>query len=272
MKSLILSDIHANWPALQAVLAAEQDADQILCLGDLVNYGPQPAECVAWAMGLNAPSLVIQGNHDRAFALETAPHCAPANQRLAAAMQSVTSHLLTPEMKRFLGKLQPLLQFHSGEATCVACHSHATTEKGEPLDAHFGEQNPKWSWESDIVLRDHPDMLFVLVGHPDLLFRAITHTPMKKRWGDTLAVNPGSVGLPTDGDPRAAYAVWQDGEVTLHRLAYDIEHTVRAYDALNLDARIKEQLVESLRLGTRWAHAKAPEPAELEKRGEPCHA
>lgn len=45
MKMLLISDIHGNWPALQAELAAEPDADQILCLGDLVNYGPQPAEC-----------------------------------------------------------------------------------------------------------------------------------------------------------------------------------------------------------------------------------
>ncbi len=50
MKILLISDIHGNWAALQAVLAAEPDVDQILCLGDLVNYGPQPAECVAWAM------------------------------------------------------------------------------------------------------------------------------------------------------------------------------------------------------------------------------
>ena len=64
MKLLILSDIHANWPALQAVLAAEPDADSILCLGDLVNYGPQPAECVRWAMGLNSTAKIIQGDHD----------------------------------------------------------------------------------------------------------------------------------------------------------------------------------------------------------------
>ena len=201
MKCLILSDIHGNWPALQAVLDAERDADQILCLGDLVNYGPQPAECVAWAMNLNPPSRVIQGNHDRAFALKTAPCCAPANQRLAEAMQSATNHLLPPEMKRFLGALQPLQQFRCDEATCVACHSHTTAKNGERLDSHFGDQNAQWPWESDIVLLGHPDKLFVMVGHPDMLFRAHTHMPMKRHWGNTLAVNPGSVGLATDGDP-----------------------------------------------------------------------
>jgi hypothetical protein len=50
MKLLILSDIHGNWPALQSIINAESDADQILCLGDLVDYGPEPAACVAWAM------------------------------------------------------------------------------------------------------------------------------------------------------------------------------------------------------------------------------
>ena len=50
MKILLVSNIHGNWPALQAVLHAEPDVNQILCLGDLVNYGPQPVECVAWAM------------------------------------------------------------------------------------------------------------------------------------------------------------------------------------------------------------------------------
>jgi hypothetical protein len=55
MKVLILTDIHGNWPALQAVLQAEPDADRILCLGDLVNYGPQPGECVRWAGGSKKP-------------------------------------------------------------------------------------------------------------------------------------------------------------------------------------------------------------------------
>jgi len=49
MKVLIVSDIHANWTALRTVLAVEQDYDNILCLGDLVDYGPQPFECVGWA-------------------------------------------------------------------------------------------------------------------------------------------------------------------------------------------------------------------------------
>src|SRR5208283_1015724 len=120
MKILLISDIHGNWPALQAVLQAEPGADQILCLGDLVNYGPQPAECVAWAMELHPPSLVIQGKHDGAFGSGGELRRAPANQPLAEAMRSATSRLLTPEIKRFLGKLSPLQEFHCGQARGVA--------------------------------------------------------------------------------------------------------------------------------------------------------
>lgn len=259
MKVLILSDIHGNWPALQAVLAAESDADQVLCLGDLVNYGPQPAECVAWAMQLSLPSRIIQGNHDRAFGLGNAPRCASANQQLAEAMQSATNSLLTPEMKRFLAALQPLQEFCWGEARCVAFHTIA----GNASFPHIGGQNALWPWESDIVLLGHPDKLFVLVGHPDMLFLSHTHAPIKTHWGNTLVVNPGSVGLPTDGDPRAAYAVWQDGAVTLHRLAYDVEEIVRAYESLALDQHIKQQLVDGLRTGTRSpAHTAAEMAAE----------
>jgi predicted phosphodiesterase len=245
MRVLILSDVHGNWPALQAVLRAEPDAHQILCLGDLVNYGPQPAECVAWAMQLHPPNRVIQGNHDRAFGPGTAPDCAPANQRLAESMQSATNHLLTPEMKQFLAALQPLQEFRCGETTCVAYHGKAR----DPHFPHVGGQNAQWPWESDIVLTGHPDMRFVLVGHPDLLFLSHTHMPMKTCWGNTLVVNPGSVGLPTDGDPRAAYAIWEEGEVTLRRAAYDVEETARALERLTLEDQMKHDLQEVLRTG-----------------------
>jgi predicted phosphodiesterase len=268
MKCLLVSDIHANWSALQAVLAAERDADQVLCLGDLVNYGPQPAECVAWAMSLNPPNRIIQGNHDRGFARDNDPHCAPANRPFAEAMSAATTSLLTLEMKRFLAELQPIQEFRWGDALCVACHLPA---KG-PLSCPFEHQSEQWPWESDIILVGLPGKPFTLVGHPDALFIAHSHAPLKTNWGTTLVVNPGSVGLPTGGDPRAGYAVWQDGEIELCRIAYDIEQTVRAYESLNVGAQTKQQLVEGLRSGTRLANHETVKPTEFGKRGEPCHA
>lgn len=266
MKCLVLSDIHANWSALQAILASESDADQILCLGDLVNYGPQPAECVSWAMNLNPPNRIIQGNHDRDFAWDNDPHCAPKNYPFAKAMSEVTNSLLTVEMKRFLAELQPAQEFRWNNTSCFACHLLA---KG-PLVCPFEHQSPKWPWESDIVLVGLGGKPFTLVGHPDVLFVAHTHVPFKANWGTTLVVNPGSVGLPADGDPRTEYAIWRDGEVEFHRLAYDIEKTIHAYDVLDLNTSVKEQLIASLRSGTRWANTNIAKPAKNRERSEPC--
>ena len=264
MKCLLLSDIHGNWPALQAVLAAERDADQILCLGDLVNYGPQPTECVAWAMKLNPPSRVIQGNHDRAFARDSEPLCAPANRPFALAMRMATSSFPAMKMKRFLVGLEPSQQFHWSETSCFACHRVSE----HPLDSNSIQRLKDDDWNateltrmhSDIILTGVPDKLFVLVGHPDFLFLADSHKAVQTKLYGTVVVNPGSVGMPADGDPRAAYAVWRDGEVTFHRQAYDVEETVQAFEPLDLDEHIKQQLVEGLRTGTCLSTHGAVEP------------
>jgi putative phosphoesterase len=235
MKILLISDIHGNWPALQAVLAAEPDADQILCLGDLVDYGPQPAECVAWAMKTLSPDWLIQGNHDRAVALNEDPRCSIAYQKLAVETQEASKKALTAEMKQFLAGLQPLQRFKLDEAICVACHAVPS----EPLYEYFPQNSPVTLWESELNGINYPDFLFV--GH--------THIPTKTQFRRTLIVNPGSVGQPKDGDPRAAYAVWTDGEVSLCRAEYDIEETIRAYGRSNLDARTVHSLAEVLRTG-----------------------
>jgi len=122
MKALVRSDIHGHLPVLQAVLLAEPDANQIICLGDLVNYGPHPVECVAWAMG-HPTSLVVEGNEDRAFGLGKTPNCSPVYQRMAEAVQAATSALLNAKMRGSLAKLPASRRFCLGGATCVACHS-----------------------------------------------------------------------------------------------------------------------------------------------------
>jgi predicted phosphodiesterase len=259
MKTLIVSDIHGNWPALQAVLHAESDADQILCLGDLVAYGPQPDKCVAWAMSLRASDKVVQGVHDRAYGLVGGAPCAPFGQCLTEATESATRRLLTPTMKHFLVGIPPLLQFRWGNTTIVAFHGRSTAQ-GTPFP-HIGGQNATWAWETDIILVGHPEKLFVLIEHPDLLFLSLTHAQVGTRWGNTEVVNPGSVGLPLDGDPRAAYAICENGKTSLHRVAYDVAETVRAYEALDLDAHIKRQVADGLGTGIWSSTEKAAELA-----------
>jgi putative phosphoesterase len=235
MKILIVSDIHGNWPALSAVLASESNIDQILCLGDLVNYGPQPVECVAWAKDIAPDSIILQGNHDRALGQNTGPHCSTLYEALAAATQKYTEQMLAPELKEFLASLQPIHRFEWGAAKCFACHASAK----DPLYHYMPPDAAITLWESEIIVAQQPDFLFY--GH--------THLPMKTRFRRTLVVNPGSVGQPKDGDPRAAYAVWEDGKVTLRRAIYDIEETIRAYEGLDLEPHIKRNLCEVLRTG-----------------------
>lgn len=232
---LIVSDIHGNWPALQAVVAAELDVVQVLCLGDLVNYGHQPAESVRWAMEHLSAEWLIQGNHERAVGRAEDPHCSGPYEPLAAATQAVSARLLTDEMKQFLAGLEPLHRFQLGEAILVACHAVPS----EPLHHYLPESGPVTLWESELNVAGYPD--FLLLGH--------THEPMKTRFRRTLVVNPGSVGQPKHGDAQAAYALWQDGEVTLRRVPYDVEQTIRAYDGLGLDRHTVEVLAEVLRAG-----------------------
>jgi len=235
MKILLISDVHGNWSALQAVLAAEPDADQILCLGDLVNYGPQSAECVAWAMRTLTPEWLIQGNHDRAVGLGEDPRSSMPYRALATATQELSVRALSPEMKQFLAGLQPLQRFKLDEIMCVACHAVPS----DPLYAYLPENASVTLWESELNGINYPNFLFI--GH--------THKPTKTHFRRTLIVNPGSVGQPKDGDPRAAYAIWEDGEVTLRRAAYDVEETIRAYQNTCLDPQMIETLAEVLRTG-----------------------
>ncbi len=235
MKILIISDVHGNWPALRAVLEAESDADRILCLGDLVNFGPQPAECVAWAKELVPPAWVIQGNHDRAVALNEDPLCSPRFAALAAATQLVSEKSLASELKEFLAELQPSRRFEWKGAKCFACHAIPS----EPLYGCLAETAPSPLWNAEVAAAGLPDFLFL--GH--------THLPMETRLMKTLIVNPGSVGLPQHGDPQAAYAVWDEGVVTLRRVAYEVEETIRAYGQLGTAPDALAQLTEVLRTG-----------------------
>jgi predicted phosphodiesterase len=123
MKLLILSDIHGNWAALQSVLNTESDSDKILCLGDLVDYGPEPAACVAWAMQECGKSLFIQGNHDWGVALKKDPRSSPPFRHLTACTQAFSLRALSQEMLHFLRDLKPIDSFEMLGKRCVACHA-----------------------------------------------------------------------------------------------------------------------------------------------------
>ena len=234
MKFLIISDVHGNWVALRAVLRAERRVDHILCLGDLVDYGPQPVECVKWAMQSAGHAWLLQGNHDRAVATSEDLRCSLPYQHLARVTQEFSIRVLNRRMRTFLGALKPQSSFQIGYANCVACHAAPS----DPLYRYL-RANDTCRLQVEVNIAGNPDFLFF--GH--------THWQIDRKLNCTRILNPGSVGQPKDGHPAAAYAVWQDGEIFLRRAAYDLEEAVKAFGKTSLESTDIAALAHVLRSG-----------------------
>jgi diadenosine tetraphosphatase ApaH/serine/threonine PP2A family protein phosphatase len=246
MRYLILSDIHANLDALDAVLdAAPRDSyDRLLVLGDLVGYGANPNEVVDRIFDL-APDVLIRGNHDKVAAgLEDTE----AFNYLAAQAVRWTRESLTPENRDRIAALVagPVMV----DARVEVCH-------GTPFD-------------EDVYIFEMEDAVQALdAAERPLCFFGHTHVPVVfERDGDRLGVigpdldkrlpvairpnrrhlvNPGSVGQPRDGDPRAAFATFDSerSEVELRRVVYPSDAAQRKI----VEAGLPESLADRLGLG-----------------------
>ena len=238
----VLADVHSNLPALEAVLADARahGADAYLFLGDAVGYGPHPAECVRRLADLPR-AILVRGNHDHAMATGKLD---VAMNSLARQCASWTRAELGPSEIAWLDGL-PLDHV---EEKWMAVH-------GAPKDPHrFLAYVYELTYEDNLKnLRDrkvalcfyghtHVQLVHVeLAGGPSKLpgpRRIEIHE--KHQW----LVNPGSVGQPRDGDPRAAYALWnrRTNELTGRRIPYDLERTIRAARAASLPPQIEERL------------------------------
>jgi diadenosine tetraphosphatase ApaH/serine/threonine PP2A family protein phosphatase len=231
---LILSDLHANWEALQAVLAdACGRYDRVVCCGDLAGYGPDPNPVIDWAR--ENLSGVVRGNHDRACAgLEDLDNFNP----VARAASIWTAARLSPLNLEYLHGLPagPL----DGEGFQLV--------HGSPFD----EDEYLMSLDEAMPVLAGLDAVPVFFGHThvqggfrwmngkyELLSRPWPSEPylrLRLDPDEASLVNPGSVGQPRDGDPRAAYCLFDGGsrEVLLCRTPYDYEATARKIVASGL--------------------------------------
>jgi putative phosphoesterase len=228
MRILLIADVHANWPALQA--AAAEPHDVCLFLGDLVDYALEPAPCVAWVRE-NA-RYAVRGNHDHGAAQNVIVNGLTGYKYLTGVTRPLTRERLQETDLRFLSRLP---------ATCVTTLEntrfllvHATPR--DPLDEYAPPDVEFWSRRLRNVDAD-----VVCVGH--------THLPYVLEVGDKLVINPGSVGLPRDGDPRASYAVIENYKVDVKKVEYPVEDTVSVIEASALPDIAKEMLAEALRTG-----------------------
>ena len=241
MRALIISDIHANLVALETVLANAPAHDEVWCLGDVVGYGPHPNECVARLRALDA--LTLTGNHDQASIGNVPLVEFRDTARLALEW---TQKQLTPENTAWLAAREPIHELPEYDVTLV---------HGSPRDPIWEYiENPKIAYDN----LDQFETSFCFFGH--------THQPAGYRW-DTEArtmtvfqslvepltlqplflLNPGSVGQPRDGDPRAAFAIYDTDTQLLspYRIPYDFAQSQRAMT----EAKLPERLIARLAHG-----------------------
>jgi predicted phosphodiesterase len=223
MRVAVLSDVHANLHALEAVLAAveRERPDAVWCLGDVVGYGPQPSSCCALVE--ERTDLALVGNHDLgALGLLPLDDFSPD----AAAAARWTAEVLSPEGRRFLEALEP----------------SSVTE--EAALYHGSPREPVWEYvlgpESALAALELAPRPLVVVGHSHLALAvgltdslqgglAPDGTELELAEADRWLLNPGSVGQPRDGDPRAAWLLLDldGGRAAFRRTPYAVAETQR---------------------------------------------
>ena len=227
MRILVVADIHGNWPALRAL---NEPHDVCLCLGDLVDYALEPAPCIDWVR--RHADYAVRGNHDHGVAQNVAVSGQAGFKYLAGVTRPLTRRRLGPADLRFLADL-PVTQAVTLDGTRFLL-VHATPR--DPLDEYAHADPDFWSRRLQKV-----DVDVVCVGH--------THQPFVLEVGDKLVINPGSVGQPRDGDPRAAYVVIEDNRVELKRVPYPVEDTIHTVQESTLPDQAKAMLSEVFRTG-----------------------
>lgn len=247
MTVALLADVHANARALEAVLeeAAAARADRVVCLGDVVGYGPRPSECVRRLAA--AASWVVAGNHDRDV---VDGESLPGTNGSARLAQRWTRDRLDPADRAWLAALPNRVVDGAGFVGVHGCYLNEEHVSGyvtgSILEANLRAVAVRGEWPR-----------IALCGH--------THVPMcgwltaggceesgdrpAARWpanARAVLVNPGSVGQPRDGDPRASWALLEleARRVEFRRTAYDVEKTALEILEAGLPAANAERLRE----------------------------
>jgi predicted phosphodiesterase len=248
MRALILSDIHANLPALTAVLAAAPNHDQVWDLGDVVGYGASPNETIAQVRQLG--SIHVRGNHDRACCgLVSLEDFNPIARRAA----EWTADRLTPAHLSWLCEM-PAGPLRVGEG--LICVHGSAADEDEYVQA-LPEALNAWiaAPEERIQFFGHTHLQGGFIGSEDGWFafapeygsNAEADTfdlPLQR--GVRYLLNPGSVGQPRDGDWRAAFAIYDEAAalVRFYRVPYDLEQAQQLILEAGLPDRLATRLAE----------------------------
>jgi putative phosphoesterase len=234
-RAAIITDIHANLPALEAVLEAveRRGVAAVYCGGDLVGYGPHPNEVCAVIEERGVPT--IYGNYDYAIGRDLEDcGCAYRDQHdreLGRRSIEWTLAHTNERSKKFMRGLPFDLRFELGKRRVRLVH-------GSPrkVNEYLFEEKPARTFERIAAGADCDVLVF---GH--------THRPWAREYGGVLFVNCGSVGKPKDGDPRAAFVLLElEGDrvaAEIERVDYDAEAVGREVAAAGLPGEYADKLV-----------------------------
>jgi putative phosphoesterase len=228
MKIVIISDIHANLAALEAL--PEDTYDQLWCLGDLVDYGPRPHEVVQWVK--NNATVAVRGNHDHAVGFDVDPQCSLPYKHLASVTMRYTRKVCAQDDFAFLRQLPVQREIAAAGVKFYLVHAAPT----DPLFGYRPEDSEQWEREVEWIDAD-----VLIVGH--------THTPFVRKLGRCVVVNPGSLGQPKTGRPLACYAVWENGQISLKEFGYPIQKTSGQIRQMALAKSDSEELIAILETG-----------------------
>lgn len=238
----ILSDVHGNLAALEAVLddLYARKVERIICLGDLVGYGPQPVECVELAAKFG---LVLMGNHEEAVLTEAVDFNLRAGMAVNWTREQVTGEPGGQQRMDFLRSL-PKKALEEDRAFVHGSPRDPTREYIFPRD-----------------IRNHDKMKAIFEHVPRLCFVGHTHVPgvFTENEGyqhpsqllqgiyllgeEKAIINVGSVGQPRDEDPRACYVTFNEDAVVFRRVPYDVNRTASLiYQAKGLARSLGDRL------------------------------
>lgn len=245
MKAAVISDIHSNLESLDEVLAdiKAQGISEVICLGDVVGYGPNPRECIDRVMKCK---VCLLGNHDQGALFDPEGFNSGAERAIFWTRAQLEDSEGSPHESHrrwdFLGELPRNYQ------------------DGDFLFVHGSARNPlnEYVFPEDIYNRRKMEKIFALV--PKVVFQGHTHVPgvftedfrflspedishEYRLGGEKAMINVGSVGQPRDGDPRACYVVIDDDVVRFRRVEYPLEETIRKiYGVPELDNFLGDRL------------------------------
>ncbi len=237
MKIAVISDIHANIAAFQAVLddIAGQEIDKIFCTGDLVGYAPFPNEVIALIRSQKIPTVI--GNYDDGVgSMRFVCGCDYKDEKaleLGEKSLAWTQEHTSETNKEFLRNLPKEIRIRIGNQKVLLVH-------GSPnrLNEYISEDTPL-NYMAELIEQADTDIL--ILGH--------THKPFHKSIGGKYLVNAGSVGRPKHGDPQAAYVVIsfkEKVEVEIRKVLYDFEATAKAIE----ESDLPDEFAEMIRLGS----------------------